>query len=247
MRRLEQLVCRACIAWVLTPQLAIGQGARSYCKGAEKHLAQDYDLKTIASAVFPAARIADRDDDCIYPLKILRYADADALIAVGNTPGEACHGCNASLSAYVLHRTPSGPKVVARFQDFSELGTFGDPGRIDAVQLGGNDAFSAEAGGTFQGYSSTSLTLFVFSGGRLTELTPSLPLSADDSGAQSEGRSAITVDGAWRAGAADITVDYKVMTGRRARSASATWALHGSRLDLVRGAVPLEYKKASGG
>ena len=42
--------------------------------------------------------------DCVYPLKVLRYASADVLLVQAGEPGEGCHGCAALLSAYVIQR-----------------------------------------------------------------------------------------------------------------------------------------------
>lgn len=233
----------------LLPDPVFGQAVRSFCAAAKDQLGRDPALSATAKAAFPNADYATRNDDCIYPLKVLRYGDADALIAIGNTPGEACHGCGANMSAYVLRRMPGHPVVVARFVDFTSTGTFGDPGQINAIQLAGHDAFAVESGGTFQGYTTSTVSFFVFENGRLVELKPFLPLSADNSGAMTDDRKAISVDGSWQVGPGRpdaITVAYKVTARGRERRASATWVVAGSTLSLKNGRVPPEYEAAGG-
>lgn len=234
---------------ILCSSAASGQSNRSFCAAAREAMSHDAQLNAAAKAVFPNAGYAKRDDDCIFPLKMLRYGDADALIATGGKPGDACHGCGANVSAYVLRRAPGRPVVVARFLDFTSTGTFGDPGQIDAIQLAGHDAFAIASGGTFQGYTSSAVSFFVFEAGRLVELKPFLPLSADNGGAMTDESKAISVDGSWHvdAGRPDaITIAYKVKARGSSRSSDATWIIEGTTLSLKTGRVPPEYEAAGG-
>ena len=54
---------------------------------------------------------------------MLRYASADVLLVQEGEPGEGCHGCDALLSAYVIQRIGGGLKTVAKFHEFTQVGT----------------------------------------------------------------------------------------------------------------------------
>ena len=92
------------------------------------------------------------------PLQVLRYGSADVLLTIGNEPGQACHGCSASLSAYFLARTGGGLKLVNKAIDFGQSGTFGSPGDISPIRIGADDGIAIETGGTFQGHTSMGST-----------------------------------------------------------------------------------------
>lgn len=222
--------------------------SKSFCADTKAALAADYELSQAADAVFGHLRTLAGHTDCIRPYRLLRYGDADVLLALKADPGldGPCHGCGGDLSAFVLKRLPGALKVVARFPAIGTFGTFGDPGRIDAIQFDGHDAIVLAYGGTFQGFSSTKLSVFIFRAGRLVELQPGLPLGAGDGGAK--GDDATSVDAAWRVEAGGgITIDYRVTDRAGARSAHASWKATGDRLVPVSGAPPSEWAKAGGG
>ena len=235
----------------LAPQ-ASAQGLRSFCAAAEKPVRADAHLSEAVQAAFGSVSFTSKDEECIFPLKVLRYASADVLLTQGTPPGDACHGCAAHLSAYVLRRSDGGLKLVKRLPDFAEAGTFGDAGDLASVTIGGDDGLAIESGGTFQGYSYVTLDLYVFRSGRVLHLAADPPvfLSADNGGAMVDDSEAASVTGSWSISPApktDLSVDYKVKARGRTRVERVVWTLQGARLVLTKGRVPPEVKEASGG
>ena len=186
---------------------------------------------------------SQQDAACIYPLQVLRYGSADVLLTMGNEPGQACHGCSASLSVYFLARTGGGLKLVNKAIDFGQAGTFGSPGDISAIRIGQDDGIAIESGGTFQGHTSTMLDFYAFHAGRVVhvEATPRVGLSASDGGAVGDSGPVTDVSGSWTIppGASDtLRVEYRVSVGKRRSRTSATWRLVGERWVLLGGALP---------
>lgn len=245
-------------AFVLTSVLAVSacgsthaQSLHAFCAAGAKQVQSDGRLAEATRAEFGPVSFDSTGDECIYPLKVLRYAAADVLLTQGNVPGEACHGCAARLSAYVLRRSGGDMKPVARFVDFAQTGTFGSAGEVTPLTIGGDDGLVIESGGTFQGFTSTGLDLYVFKGGRVVHLTPEppIPTSADNGGATTNGKGSFSVNATWSvvpAPAAALAVDYKIRAHGRTRVERAVWTLQGSRLVLTQGRVPPEVKAAGG-
>ena len=84
------------------------------------------------------------------------------LVTQTGEPGEACHGCEATLSATVLKRVPGGYKRARSFDAFAKGGTFGAVASVAPIAIGGDDGIAIELGGTFQGYTSSTLDLYAF-------------------------------------------------------------------------------------
>jgi len=188
---------------------------------------------------------SSRVEECIYPLKVLRFATADVLLTIGNVPGELCHGCGARLSAYVLKREAGGSRLVSRLIDFAETGTsWGDPGTITSIQIGSDDAIAIESGGTFQGYAISSLVLYAFRGGRAVNLTPDpVFLSTSNAGAMTDPRKVVEIDGSWALDPKTRTklkVDYKINRGGKISHAQVVWALRKNKSVIVKGTEPPE-------
>lgn len=229
---------------------AAAQGLRNFCAAARSHVDGDPKLSDAVRQVFgqPVYNVPSRQDAaCLYPLKVLRYGTADVLLTIGNEPGQACHGCSASLSAYVLARTGGGLKLVNKAIDFGQAGTFGSPGDISPIRIGRDDGIAIESGGTFQGHASTVLDFYAFHGGRVVHVDaePRVSLSASDGGAVGDDGPTTEVSGSWviPPEATDtLRVDYKVTVGRRRSAASATWRLIGPRWVLSAGALPAALK-----
>ncbi len=218
------------------------------CTSAKKSLAGDAGLASAVAAVFGKTTFK-AGEGCVYPLKLLHYATADALVAQTGEPGEGCHGCGAPLSAYVLRRNGGDLKTVRSFRKFATLGTFGAVVDVSAVEIGGDDGMAIESGGTFQGYSSTGLDLYAFHAGQLVSISGGpITVSADNSGAEPD--KAIEVTGKWFFDPADKTaliVDYRIEARGAVRTARVVWRLKGTSLVLSRGRVPPEISPASGG
>lgn len=212
------------------PTGARAQGIRSFCAAARQHVTADYRLSEAVRQVFgePYYGVSsEQDAACIYPLQVLLYGSADVLLTIGNEPGQACHGCSASLSAYFLARMGGGLKLVNKTIDFGQAGTFGSPGDISAVRIGRDDGIAIESGGTFQGHTFTMLDFYAFHAGRVVhvEAMPRVGLSASDGGAIADGSPVTNVSGSWTIspGANDtLRVEYQVSVGRRRSRASAT-------------------------
>lgn len=231
---------------------AQAQSLRNLCAAAAKPVQADFKLSEAVRAVFGPPTFSATAGECIYPLQVLRYASADVLLTQGNVPGDACHGCSAHLSAYVLRRAGGGLKLAARFIDFADAGTFGGAGDVTPLTIGGDDGLVIEGGGTFQGYSFTNLDFYVFKAGRVVHLTaaPAITISANNGGAMTDHRQVIDVTGSWSIPAApgtELAVDYKIKAHGRSRVEHLVWTLTGSQLVLTHGRVPAEVGEASGG
>ena len=239
-------------ALLATANSARAETPAALCAAAEKEIRTDASLAAEVAVVFGKAVFAGADSDCIYPLKVLRDASADVLLVQAGVPGEGCHGCAATLSAYVIQRIGGGLKIVARFHEFTQLGSSGAVTDVWPIEIAGDDAMAIESGGMFQGYSSSRLDFFAFRAGALVDLDPKPPvvLSADDEGATTDGSKAIVVAGSWFFDPADkatLVVDYKIDARGATRVERATWRLQGGKLVLNRGRVPPEVAGASGG
>jgi hypothetical protein len=207
-------------------------------------------LSEAVKVVFGSPKYSSQNDECIYPLQVLRYSDADVLLAMGNEPGQACHGCSAHLSAYVMRRKASGLQLVKRFIDFGQAGTFGSPGTISPIEIVSDDGFAVEHGGMFQGYASSRLDFYVFRQGRVVHLVPTIGLSADNSGAMGDSTKTVRVDGAWTIGLPaknNLSIEYKVVTKSRTSISRAVWEIRGDKLLLKSGLIPPELEEAGGG
>ncbi len=222
------------------------------CAAAKKEVRADSLLSSEVATVFGKADFAGTESDCVYPLKVLRYASADVLRVQAGVPGEGCHGCGAPLSAYVIQRIGGGLKPIAKFREFTELGSFGAVMDVWPVEISGDDAMAIESGGMFQGYSSTHLDFFAFHAGALVDLKPKpqVALDADNEGATVDASKAIVVGGTWFIDPKDKTalvVDYKINAKGATRVERVVWRLQGGKLVLTRGRVPPEVTQASGG
>ncbi len=243
--------------FLLATLLYLAHGARAeptaaLCAAAGKEVRADSWLASEVAAVFGKADFAGRDGDCLYPLKVLRYASADVLLVQAGVPGEGCHGCEARLSAYVIQRTGGGLRSVATFREFTQLGSFGAVMDVWPIQVAGDDAIAIESGGVFQGYSSSHLDLFAFHAGALVDLEPKpqVVLDADNEGAMADASKAVVVDGSWFFDPTDKTalvVDYKINANGLSRIERVVWRLQGGKLVLTRGRMPSEITQAGGG
>ena len=218
-----------------------------YCRSVAAKLKADSDLAAAARAAFGEPQ-ATEDDACLYPLQLLRYADVDVLVSQTGEPGEACHGCEASLSATVLKRVPGGYKRLRAFASFAKGGTFGAVASVTPIAIGGDDGIAIESGGLFKGYASSALDLYAFRKQGLVALAAGAPMlvAGDNSGAETEASKTIEVESAWSLANGELTIDYRVADARGKRDSRAVWSVGESTLTLKSGAPPKELAKAAG-
>lgn len=247
MKRLLLLAALVCLA---APARA--EPPARLCAAAEKEVGADTGLAAEVATVFGKVSFSSAANDCVYPLKTLRYASADVLLVQTGAPGEGCHECQALLSAYVIQRVGGGLKTVARFREFAQLGTHGAIDDVWPIEIAGDDAMAIESGGTSQGYTTSYLDLFVFRAGGLVNLEPSpqIVIDTDDQDVSEDASKAIVVLGSWFFDPADkaaLVVDYKIRAKGATRVERVVWRLQGGKLVLTRGRVPPEVTAASGG
>jgi hypothetical protein len=234
------------LAFALAPAAA-AEAPQRYCRSVAAKLKADGDLAAAARAAFGEPQATD-DEACLYPLQLLRYADVDVLVSQTGEPGEACHGCEASLSATVLKRVPGGAKRLRAFASFAKSGTFGAVAAVTPIAIGGDDGMAIESGGLFQGYASSALDLFAFRQRGLVALEAGAPLliAGDNSGVDADASKTIEVESAWSLAAGDLTIDYRVTDAHGKRDSRAVWSVGETTLTLKSGAPPKELAKAAG-
>jgi hypothetical protein len=202
-------------------------------------------MKAAFTAAFgaPGGFSAEREK-CVYPVALLNFRDASALITQEGEPGAACHACGAELTANVLR--PEGARFahVKTFDKFASTGSFATAGTLTATRLGGDDAFLVAHGGTWQGQSITLASLFVFRGGKLIEMKAPgrVGLDFDNSGAAENKAQETTITSSWRVQGDELIVSYDVSRGGRRSRAQAVWTARGDMLALTRGAQPKELE-----
>ncbi len=218
-----------------------------YCRSVAAQLKADSDLAAAARAAVGQPEATD-DEACLYPLQLLRYADVDVLVSQTGEPGDACHGCEATLSATVLKRVPGGYKRARSFDAFAKGGTFGAVASVTPIAIGGDDGIAIESGGLFQGYASSALDLYAFRQHGLVPLESGAPLiiAGDNSGAETDASKTIEVESAWSLASGELTVDYRVTDARGKRDSRAVWSVGETTLTLKSGAPPKELAKATG-
>jgi hypothetical protein len=209
----------AALTLAVLPAVA-GQPA-ALCAAAKKPTQAEPLLAAAVAAAFGKATFKATADDCVYPLKVLHYATADALIVQAGAPGQACHGCAASLSAYVLRPLDDGLKLVRAFHKFATLGTFGAVDDISPIEIGGDDGMAIKSGGLFQGYSSAGVE------DKTVEVNAKWFLDPADNAA--------------------VVVDYQIKAHGAKRAERVVWRLQGTSLILFHGHVPPEVLPNFGG
>jgi hypothetical protein len=152
----------ALAAVTLVPFPASAGQSSALCAAAKKPVEANPLLASAVAAAFGKAPFTATAEGCLYPLKVLPYPGAELLVVQAGEPGQACHGCAAPLSAYVLRKFAGGPKLVRVYRTFAMLGTFGAVGDISAVQIAGDDGMAIQSGGMFQGCGLEALTFTPF-------------------------------------------------------------------------------------
>jgi hypothetical protein len=233
-------------AFALAPAAAADTPLR-YCRSVAAKLKADGDLAAAARASFGERQATD-DEMCLYPLQLLRYADVDVLVSQTGEPGEACHGCEAILSATVLKRVPGGYQRARSFDAFAKGGSSGAVASVTPIAIGGDDGIAIESGGAFQGYASSALDLYAFRRQGLVALKAGAPLliAGDNSGAETDASKTIAVDSAWSLAGGELTIDYRVTDARGKRDSRAVWSVGETTLTLKSGAPPKALAQAAG-
>ena len=222
---------------------AVAGQSTAFCVAAKEFLGSDPPLAAAVAAAFGKATFSAAGEGCVYPLNVLHYATADVLVVQAGEPGQACHGCAAQLSAYVLRKFDGRPKLVRVYRTFASLGTSGAFGDIFPVKIGGDDGMAIKSGGMFQGCVFGAVDFYAFHGGKLVSLIggPSLT-DLDTSAAETDPSKAIEMTSKWFIDPADnsaLVVDYKIAAHGAARAERVVWLLHGTSF-VPRGRVPPE-------
>jgi hypothetical protein len=171
-------------------------------------------------------------------------------VLITNVPEGTCHGCGGHFSAYVLQRRRGNLRLVRTIVNFVAGGSWGSPGKLTPTRFAGDDALILTHVDAGQGRSEEQLSLFVFRGGRIVELTGAQPiiLSADNGGAVDESQ-AIAVKGNWEITgdhSNKLTIDYWIIKSGAGRRENVVWGLLGDRLRLEWGQHPPELAEAFG-
>src|SRR5271157_6131083 len=75
-------------ALMLGASSSVAGGSAAFCASAKKPVETDPRLAAAVEAVFGKATFNATDEDCLYPLQVLRYASADVLVVQAGVPGE---------------------------------------------------------------------------------------------------------------------------------------------------------------
>lgn len=189
---------------------------------------------------------ANAGADCISVVQLLDYADADVLLTNKLRVGGMGHGEPATLSAHVIGEKDGKPAVVRTFADFTTIGTWGSAGDITKTSLGGDDAFTANSGGTFQGYTYSDLDIYIFRDGKL--IAPEgISIGGDNSGAKEDDAEVISIDGTFaldKPQSGQVTVDYAISDKGTKSNETVVFALDGNKWKVVSGKQPLELMQS---
>jgi hypothetical protein len=115
--------------------------------------------------------------------------ESKIVVTASNEPQNTCHACGPFLSLFEFQHRQSGWALAASEFAFTSWGNFGEAyaGGIKAQKIA-NDAYGLflEGGGTNQGYTDTSVTIYARVRGRFRRIL-NLPTGEDDSGSLSAG------------------------------------------------------------
>jgi hypothetical protein len=162
-------------------------------------------------AAYPNTRVTHGkgpSQRCLFPYTAFSYDKGVVLITLAGVPGKACHGCAAVLSAVFLRRDGKALRPSSRHDAFEEAGTFGSPMAVNSIRLDGEDGIVVEGGGTFQGYSSSVLRLFLIRSGRMKRIGPDDGISSGDSDCGAGDEPCRSVEGHWRVDGRRFIIRY---------------------------------------
>ena len=190
---------------------------------------------------YESARTAD-PENCLYPVKFLKFGKMDVLITIANEPDELCALCTAKVSAHFLRNKPGTPKVLARHVNFARLGPGGDPGTITAIELGGSEGVAFEAETEYAGNSYKDLYIFIFDKFDIVQLkdVQRIPTGFNNQDHVEDKSELIEASGVWKIDPRrprELAIDYKVVNGGKTESTRVVWTRNGARLER-NGVVP---------
>lgn len=221
------------------------------CPETDGMLQDDSLLGVMVEAAFDSnysiAKDSDDGADCVWPVRRLTYDGFDLLITARGRVGGMGAGEPARLSAYIMRADPSrpgldGPGLVTPVLDFAEIGTFGQPGDLEAVTFGSRDGFVARSGSVNQGYSFNQLNLFLFDHDRIVVADP-LQIGAGNGGAMENQKDIVEVKGRAdldKPAAGRMTLTFDVSNKGRKRSETVVVRLDGTTWVVESGAMPKE-------
>lgn len=181
-------------------------------------------------------------ENCLYPIRFLRFNKMDLLLTIANEPGELCNLCTASLSAHFLRNRPGTPKVLGRHINFARLGPTGDPGTVTAIEIGGSEGIAFEFVTEYAGNTYKDLRLFVFDKFRVVELQDDqrIPTGFSNEDHVEDKKALIEATGVWKIDPRrprELSIDYTINKDGRAETTRVVWIRNGQRL-VRKGQVP---------
>ncbi|MGK9231040.1 hypothetical protein KXS07_03315 [Inquilinus limosus] len=221
------------------------------CPEADGMLQDDAMLGVLVEAALNSSYIMakDTDDgvDCLWPVQALTYDGFDLLIMARGRVGGMGHGEPARLSAYILRPDPSrpaldGPGFVTAIPDFTDVGTYGNPGELEAARFNGRDGFVIRSVAVYQGFSFTDINLYLLGNDRITAAEP-LRIGASNGGAVEQEGEIVQVEGRYdldKPAAGRMALSFAVTNKGRKRSEQAVARLDGTKWVIESGAVPPE-------
>lgn len=103
--------------------------------------------------------------------------------ADGDGEAMSSHASSGNLSLYLLRRQGGNWQVLRRHENIAQLGSFGQIGKLDWVTLAdGKVLLSAEHGGTWQGYTISTLSLFDPAADKVDDLAGGIPIYSTSGG-----------------------------------------------------------------
>ncbi|WBS02522.1 hypothetical protein OU994_30500 [Pseudoduganella sp. SL102] len=167
-----------------------------------------------AGAVFAAVQTAADS---------LRLPSGDTVLVVAGEQADdngepaSSHAASGHLSFYLLRPDNGGWKVLRRQENVAQLGSHGSVGMLSWVTLpDGRPLLAAQHGGTWQGYSITTLSLFDPAAEKIADLAGIALHSDSEGGCNPEGGHCWNVEAEWHFEPApaggkypDLVLDFK--------------------------------------
>jgi hypothetical protein len=174
-------------------------------------------------------------ENCLYPIKFLKFGKMDLLITIANEPGELCNLCTSKVSAHFLRNRPGTPKVLGRHVNFARLGPGGDPGTSTPIEIGGSEGVAFEATTEYAGNTYKDLYLFVFDKFTLVPLQTDgrIPTGFNNEDHVEDKSALIEAAGTWKIDPRrprELAIDYSIRRGDKVETSRVVWTRNGNRL-----------------
>ncbi len=181
-------------------------------------------------------------ENCLYPVKLLRFNRMDVLITIANEPGELCSLCTAKVSAHFLRNRPGTPKVLARDINFARLGPAGDTGVISPIEIGNSEGIAFETVTEYAGNTYKDLHIFIFEKYDAVQLKANqrIPTGFNNEDHVEDKKTLIDANGVWKIDPRrprELVIDYTVSSAGKTDTARVVWTRNGNRL-MRTGEVP---------